>query len=139
MPEDLKSAETGASRPEEGTFDPWGRLAAIVEECFAVDERRGYEPETPREREMQEELVEILHEARSKARPVTLGRAPLCIQVHRSGRASARAPRRRSVRTAPRKSRAPDDSEPPLADLEPASLRVIGVPEFRRELTRAGL
>lgn len=69
---------------------------------------------------------------------VAARRARSITPVIRSGRASARAPRRPNVRRSGAKARAPDDSEPPLPDLGPG-LRIISRAAFRRELVRAGL
>ena len=110
--------------PPKGTPEYYDRVFAQVREVMRKNPHHtfSFDPGTGK--------VELLRRfaPRSVARP---RRAPDVVRIQ----TSARTPRRRNVRRAPARARAPDD---PLPEPEPP-LRVVPLAASRSELEKAGL
>lgn len=135
-------SEELAVKQREASAKHWAHFASVVQGCIDVDDRRGYDPNDAREREMREELLDVLREARSKAKAAmplaAVPRRPLLLVPQQAPRRSAaRAPRSRSVRRTASRARGPDDplgSEPALGVAARAEVQRILDAEARRIL-----
>ena len=114
------SSQELAAKQREASSKLWARCASVVQGCIDSDDRSGYDANDAREREMRQQMLDVVNEARSKAKAARPLAAPkrslpvaMLLTTRRSG---ARAQRSRSVRRVASRARGndPPESEPPL-------------------------
>ena len=132
------SSEELAAKQREARFKLWAHCDSVVQGCIDSDDRCGYDPDDAREREMRQQMLDVVNEARSKAkaaRPLAaVARRPLPVaRLLTPRRSAARTPRSRSVRRVANRARGPDG---PLGSDPDPPVEAVRLAAFRRDVAR---